>query len=373
MATTTAPATPDTPPQPPATPPGWEVLTVRAAEILALEQAAKTAFTPFRKRLQRLMRTAMAAWVRTTGGLHVPADPLQMAAVTAVVLGELDDLDVGDVQDKVGQVVQRAVDTGWRHTLDEVRALDAFPGVELSDEVDDLTRHVDLGWLPVDPVVRREIQRIEQVMRAHIADAARQAYRLGETGRWTEVADVVARATQAATGGERIAAWAVNAAANQGARDTAVKLGFERVWVAERNACVVCLALSGTVSVDQEFDATATYGHHAPGVYPPGALLQPPRHPWCRCRAEIWRGSVPGYTGPDLPAALRREAERSVLSGWALPSERVSIRLYAARKALARGSRLPVSVQQRARRALVHGRFDPPPRAATTPSSTASK
>lgn len=359
MTTTTAPSQP----QAPQTPPGWQVLAQRAAEVLAIETAATAVLTPFRRSLQGLMRSVMATWVRTTGGVHQQADPLQMAAITAVVLGQLDDLDTSGVAGPVQQHAEEAVRLGWEHTLTELRTVDTYPGVDLSSEIDDVTRTIRWGYLPVDPVARREIQRIETVMRARVADATREAYRLGETGRWTEVANVVARAMQAATGAERIAHWVVNYAANQGARDVAAKLGFQRVWIAERDACVVCLALSGTVSVEGRFKPNATYGRKPMPVWPAGApLLQPPRHPWCRCRCEVWRGSVPGYTGPDLPAALRREAERSILTGWRRDSEQESVRLAAAKQVLRRRSTLPASVQHRAQLAIARGAFAPHPR-----------
>lgn len=358
-------------PQPPRTPPGWEHLAERAAEILALEETGRGALAPFRLQLQRLMRTCMAAWVRATGGLHVPADPVQMSTVTAVVLGALEDLDPAGVQPRIEKATVDAVNLGWRQTFDELHAIDAYPGVDLADDIADLTRHVEIQKTPLDMLARHEVTRIEQVMRNRIADAAREAYGLGETGRWTEVAAVVARATQAATGAERIAHWTINYAANQGARDTAAKLGFQRVWVAERNACVVCLALSGAVSVDGQFEGDATFGSKPMPGWPPGMpLVQPPRHPWCRCRAEIWRGSVPGYTGPDLPAALRREAERSILTGWRMDSESETVRIAAARRLLAHSTALPKSVQQRARVAVARHAFGPHPR---MPASTAKK
>ncbi|HEX3778524.1 MAG TPA: hypothetical protein VHX38_02575 [Pseudonocardiaceae bacterium] len=369
MATTTPAQQPV--PQPPRTPPGWEHLAERAAEILAIEETARRALAPFRLQLQRFTRRMMATWVRTTGGLHEQANPIEMAIITADVLRGLEDLDPTGVASRVEAATVKAAETGWRQTLDELAAIDAYPGVDLSAEVDDIRRHVDLGQ-QLDALVRRELSRIEPSMRDRLSQAAHEAYGLGEIGRWSEVADIVTRAMSAATGAERIAHWVVNYAANQGSRDTARRLGFGRVWVAERNACVVCLALSGTVSVDAAFDGDATYGTRPLAVWPAGtALWQPPRHPWCRCRAEVWRGSVPGYNGPDLPTALRREAERSILTGWRLPSESESVRLVAARNLLARGTDLPKSVQQRARIAIARGAFGPQPRPRPRRSVTA--
>lgn len=136
-----------------------------------------------------------------------------------------------------------------------------------------------------------------------------------------------------------------------------VEQGLRVVWVAERNACLTCLRLSGTV-IDPNsgtgFDEDATFGApgSAPAVWPPGRpLMAPPRHPNCRCRLRIIAAS-----NTLVPQALRREAERSVARGWSDHASRRS-RLNAAERLLDRGSRLPKTVQERARRDVARGTF----------------
>ena len=127
------------------------------------------------------------------------------------------------------------------------------------------------------------------------------------------------------------------------------------------------------------FDATATFGPKPMRWVPTGGLDAPPRHPACRCRLMPWfepdadvtgsiprqRGSRPEFVAVDLPAALRREAERSVLNGWALPSEHTSVRAKAAARLLDRiidgrapsGWQVPKRVRNDAAKDLRKGTF----------------
>lgn len=132
--------------------------------------------------------------------------------------------------------------------------------------------------------------------------------------------------------------------------------GLRVVWVAERDACLVCLALSGHVSDPNAgvgFDEDATFGPHRPTpVWPPGMpLMAPPRHPSCRCRLRI-------ITADNVlvPEALRREAERSVARGWSGYDSRRA-RLKAADHLISRANRLPRSVQERAAKDVARGHF----------------
>lgn len=105
---------------------------------------------------------------------------------------------------------------------------------------------------------------------------------------------------------ERDIRWATNAAYNQGSRSLADAHGLARMWVAERDACLHCLALSGTVApAGQPFDAGLTFYVGPEGllkplpVYPPGALWGPPRHPNC-----VPAGTV--VSGPNVQVGYRR-------------------------------------------------------------------
>lgn len=119
------------------------------------------------------------------------------------------------------------------------------------------------------------------------------------------------------------------------------------VWVAERDACVRCLAHSGHyVEVGQPFPPGLSYGRLSLDDVVGG----PPLHPHCRCHLEV-------LNDPAYAAALRREADRSVLRGYSLESEPMSVRVDAAKRLVESGVDAPKSVIAVATRAVKNGRF----------------
>lgn len=139
----------------------------------------------------------------------------------------------------------------------------------------------------------------------------------------------------------------VTTAGNRGVTDVARAARRPMVWVAERNACVRCLAHQGeSVTPGEKFRAGLTYG---PYTYD-DAVKAPPLHPHCRCHLEI-------LNAPEYAAALKREADRSVLRGFSLESESMRTRVYAADKLIADGVDAPKSVQAYARSAVKRGKF----------------
>jgi hypothetical protein len=172
----------------------------------------------------------------------------------------------------------------------------------------------------------------------------------------------VAAANGVVTDVERAARWLTNREVNNGAAQVATALDAGTMWIAERNACLVCIALAGVIAdPGSSFPADATFGARPMAVWPDGVLERPPRHPNCRCRITPWLGSGTDYSLSD---ALRREARRSVLKGWSLPSESENARLQAADRLLQVGANLPTSVEEQARRAVRVGHF----KARTVPS-----
>jgi hypothetical protein len=131
------------------------------------------------------------------------------------------------------------------------------------------------------------------------------------------------------------------------------------LWLAEPDACVTCQGFAGRIAAaGQPFDiAFASIFTDKPHLWPAGPVEHPPAHPSCRCECVVWLGVAPGATGPSLPEALQREAQRSILKGWSLPSESGAERIRAARKALARNPAAPASVKAYSRRAVTAGRF----------------
>ena len=150
-----------------------------------------------------------------------------------------------------------------------------------------------------------------------------------------------------------VAALTSNTVVAGGAEGVEVVARVARVpllWVAETNACVHCLALSGTIArPGSSFDGSATYGASPLPTFD-GPVMAPPRHPNCRCTLEP-------AVSPEFAAALRREADRSVLRGFSLESESMRVRVDAAERLLARGVDAPKSVRAFARGAVRKGEF----------------
>lgn len=140
----------------------------------------------------------------------------------------------------------------------------------------------------------------------------------------------------------------VNAAGNAGSTAVADAAGVPTVWVAETSACVTCLAYSGQVAdPGKNFPAGLTYGKSSTVTAPVG---HPPAHPNCRCTVEP-------LLSDDYAAALRREADRSVLRGFSLESESMKVRLDAARRLVESDVDAPKSVVAYARRSIKAGEF----------------
>lgn len=258
------------------------------------------------------------------------------------------------------RAIARDLESVAPHMIDE-RALLAAADTYAAQAVDLGIRWAG-GTTPLEPDPLA--QRAMQAAVASAEDRVRVAVKLlAQADSPVKVQSALKVASNASRNLATGAEYAVNFSSNSAIRRTAALAGAHLLWVAERDACVVCLALSGhTVdpSTGEAFDETATFDptHHAPEVWPPGMpLIQPPRHPHCRCILQVWYGSA--VTGvPDLPDVLQREALRSVARGWSLPSESNAARSRAAEHILRTGlaDRLPKSVRAEAERGAA-GRF----------------
>lgn len=206
-------------------------------------------------------------------------------------------------------------------------ARDLIQGPAIADRVDSVISHADLEGAD-DPAA--ELERIKGQLRTVAVDS-------------------------------------VNEAAAAGVEDAARSLGADGlIWKAERDGCLHCLALSGhIVAVGEGFPADMTFAskplrwEHYDGL--------PPRHPHCRCRtAPVWGD------GAAQSAALKREAMRSVLRGFSLPSESKGVRLSAADRLLrsGRAGRLPKTVVELSQAAVARGEF---PKATELPRRRAGR
>ncbi|HEV2346462.1 MAG TPA: hypothetical protein VGS97_20350 [Actinocrinis sp.] len=332
-----------------------------AALLLLEKQAIDAVSGPLRQLLRNIFRMLAARYVLMFGGLEQPAaDAVQAQQLAELLVTELQAVAEYDPTPQLQQFAAQA----------------AARGLEYANRY--LTAPVAPGVVQLEPVLTEAIGAVPETMAESVASTANFVEQLPITG-WDDLVRAMGKANQAATSLERSTTWAVNKANSDAIRQVAVNKGASLLWVAEPDACVICLALSGHIIDPMSgdgFDEEATFGKpgSAPDVWPPGEpLMGPPRHVSCRCHPELWFGAHAAPGGPeenslynrpgvganvDLPAALRREAKRSIVYGWSLPSESGAVRLDAASRLLARGAGLPRSVEERGHRAVAKGAFD---------------
>ena len=147
------------------------------------------------------------------------------------------------------------------------------------------------------------------------------------------------------------ARWLTNRASNEGLLMVAeASQDVVAVWVAERDGCVHCLAYQGHKRGRNGYPAGLTFGKKALHTKP---VPMPPLHPNCRCTQLLLDVTI----AQPVIEGLLREAQRSILRGWSVESESQNVRIDAARRLLAKNSRMPKSVQAYARSAIKSGKF----------------
>jgi len=249
---------------------------------------------------------------------------------------------IDGIQPRMGTALAREVNTGLRLGWAQASDMPAPPTVE----------HHDPGLhYAVDHVDERAREGLDRA-----AFAARYGPLVTE-----DDANVIASLTvKVATDAKGTVRWAANRAVNEGSSAYAEEAGHRRVWVAERDACLHCLAYAGQVAEPgAHFPVGLTFASR-PLKPPPDGLPNPPLHPNCRCRVWPYRGGDPvleaHQPNANIATALAREARRSVLKGWSAFASTPE-RLRAAERLLAAGAALPKSVQQRAARDVQQRKF----------------
>lgn len=316
-------------------------IALHAAELYALEQAAARAIAaPLRARLIRVQRDAAAAWIREFGSLTAPADPIRLGQYVADIRRDLAAI-TPDATAGLGTWAGRALDLGLRQGEREANLAPGTTGAAATAGLGDQTL--------------RAIAGADSAIGARIAGAETALATAGPA--FEDVTQALARAHRAASDMQAAVVQVVNGAANTGIGAVADDLGAQRLWIAEPDACLTCTGMAGRLADPGDvFDpAHAAAYTPKPRIWPPGPIDAPPIHPHCRCRITVWLGSAAG--GTDLPAALRREAQRAVLKGWSLLSESGPARVDAAQQLLARGVNAPASVKAFARAAVRRGQF----------------
>ena len=224
------------------------------------------------------------------------------------------------------------------------------------DQAFEQTPGPDLPLVVRDPAVRSVIDDIDTRAQRELDRAIRLSKILPMT-RQADVDAVTSTAYRSVTQAQADTRWAANRSVNAGTAEVAKREGANLLWVAERTACLHCLAYSGyAVVAGDTFPQNLTFANKPLSL---DAVPYPPRHPSCRCRVNVWYGPAgepEGHTSRQAPGALAREARRSVLRGW---SDYASLpaRLTAADRLLARGADLPKTVSARARKDVQRGKF----------------
>jgi hypothetical protein len=324
-----------------------DLAAAHAGEVEHLVDSLGEATSGLAAGLARLSAAATAGWVALAGSVGaVPAAPL-VAVFLAGVRRDLAALfaAAGPVAERVlGAAVRTAVGLGARQASAEV--------AELS------------GSRPRPPVPALSAAVLAALAKAgeHLAAQRAGALRVmaaAPSAGFPAVLGGLREARKAVGLVDRAGSWAVARAVADGSRSVADRLGVGRVWVPERTACVVCAKYAGEVAArGGGFPLGLTFGAVPTDREP---VPDPPRHPHCRCRTTPWS---PDWATPGVlsfPEALKREAERSIAKGFALPSEPAPVRVAAAERLLATGPNLPASVLAFAARAVRSGEFPPVP------------
>lgn len=372
----TSPQTPD--PRP-------VVIVDNDGEALALEVAAAVAASgPITEALKSVLSWGHVEWIRLFGKPRVRQSGPEFDAFTAALVKRLGKVRVSP-QATLLDFARKA------------RLLGVAQGfAEAGARPTDVPTAID--WTSHE----RATQAVEAA-RGKLTDAANLVGGL-QRGSFLTVNRALAPAQQAANIVHRTARTITNDELNRGIASVSDELGARLLWVSERDSCAHCQALSGHFAVDGEFDWHMTFAKKA---YEPPEIpfTGPPRHENCRCRSTPYLGhdaaaaeavthdweqarqealangdevaaaaavkaaaAAKASAAYDLPTALRREAERAILMGTALPSESERVRAQAADRLLAKigdtknatspsGWRVPASVKRRAQRALSDGTF----------------
>lgn len=341
-------------------------------EQLQVEQAAAQAVTQqLRTDLQRASARIIALYIGLAGDSQQSL-PAHLRHQFAVAAGRIIAEVRADIRVQLWEMVLRALRAGQESALPFVDRLFA-----------DLQHYSQLSYQQVLAQASRPPQttadwialiaaQTQARLQAQLLSAAAAPTIGPPPENFNDVMAWISQAEAAMHNLERDTRWATNAAFNHAVREVAETARVSRMWIAERDACLHCLALSGTIAAPGEpYNANLTFYIGPEGflkplpVYPPGPLWGPPRHPNCRC----FQRPTPVLAGyplmpwepppPYTPAqALRREARRAVLRGTS-GTESLPARLRAVSALLAAGDAgdVPKSVQQRARRAVKAGRF----------------
>ena len=316
--------------------------------IAAIEDKAIRAATEKRyEAIDGAVRSATSDWVKEFGSMSAEGagsalDGMIRAALSASnkALGGLEGSVVSALSEAVGSAVTEATEQGKAFVEGasgkSAAAKVATPKVDLSAERKAVQEAVADGLKESKALLKKSV--IERLgLRGLLGGLRRARNALGRAKSTitTSVNDNVTKTMRATA--------------------TANKASHE-VWVAERDACVNCLAYAGRITkTGEDFPGGLSWDPKQKDTKAKG--VRPPLHPHCRCRPVPWNPAWAREGEVSLPEAASREAQRSIARGFSLPSESNAARIRALKELLSGNPSLPKTVLERARRDLKNGEF----------------
>lgn len=322
--------------------------TAPTPDTLALEHAAARAVTAgLRRQLEWAAQQITALYVGLAGGTDNPL-PEHLRRVFADAAAAIIARVQFTEQQRLWDLVRQALALGARDAA-VAGAASALTRPEVEDWIGQI----------VGTVADRVLAQLTAAKAHPQIGAPPATYR--------DILITIALANRALGIVERDTRTAINGARNQGLLEAVNEAGVPRVWVAEADACLHCLAYSGEVAQPyRPYPSGLTFYIDPNGDPKPlktvGFVWGPPLHPNCRCSQEPYLGSLDYPVMPweqaetTVSDALKREARRVVALGRS-GTDSQPARLRAASALLARGAGLPKSVQARARAAVRAGAF----------------
>ncbi|QKY79495.1 minor capsid protein [Streptomyces phage ShakeNBake] len=293
------------------------------------------------------LRTATSDWVKTFGSMSAPGEgaPLNEMIRSALsasngALKGLEGSVISALSEAVGSAVTAATEQG-------AAFVEGASGKAAAKRVDAPTPDLKAERAAVKAAVSEGESAFKRLLRRPVIE------RLGLRGILAglrQARNVLGRAKSTITSSVN-----ENVTKTMQATATANKAKYE-VWVAERDACVNCLAYAGRiVKKGEDFPGGLSWDPKQRDSKAKG--VRPPLHPHCRCRPVPWDPAWARDGEVSLPEAVSREAQRSIARGFSLPSESNASRIRALKELLKGNPDLPKTVLERARRDLKKGEF----------------
>jgi hypothetical protein len=316
-------------------------------EVIGLEDGIATrALKGTDRAFEELIRRVLAAWTKAFGGPSQEAmSPAALRQILATAQSSVRRL-LGDVADWA----PAALSDGLAPAL----VMGVRQGAEFTHSASGRRRRAPR--VPaVSRVLRDEAHRIRDMV-VERRDRALHLLHPDRVSRWSHMLAGLGAARGVVSEVRARIAWVINTAVHEGLDAVVRATAPLRVWVAEADACTMCLAYTGrVVKADEPFPGGLSWDPRQRRTNAP-PIEGPPKHPHCRCRVLPWSEAWT-TEGVPFPLALQREAHRALAYGRARPSESRAARLRAARELLRTEPDLLPAVETTARTALRNGRF----------------